>query len=178
MKRFSLLILLVSATLGGVAMLSSVARADPPVMTEDHITQIRNNCVEAQSSLNQLHASDALLRVNRGQIYESISTKLMLPLNSRIAQSRLDGLHLVSIAADYERQLADFRLSYQQYEESMSNTLAIDCVKQPVAFYDSVTATRDKRKLTHDATVTLEATIQNYSTEFEAFAAKFQGNAK
>lgn len=168
----------------GVALLSAltlhavVSAQETAPMTEEHIERIRRNCVKAQTSLNQLHASDALLRVNRGQLYESISTKLMVPFNSRIALNRLDSRGLPAIASQYEKQLAAFRLNYQQYEETMSATLKLDCTKQPVAFYDSVNDTRTKRYLVHTSTTELHQTIEAYKAEFEVFASKFQEGAE
>lgn len=174
MKRF-LVVLSVFSVIASSVFLVAAARADDDApMTEAHISRIKNYCTEAQSTLTQLHATDALLRVNRGQIYELISTKLMAPLNSRIALNRLDGAALVTVATNYEQQLTSFRTHYQQYEEAMSRTLKINCKNQPVAFYDSVSETRDKRKIVHDDTQTLQTTIQTYKKEFEAFASKFQ----
>lgn len=176
--------LLISAAVIGVVLLGAltlntvVSAQESAPMTEAHIERIRRNCVEAQTSLSQLHASDALLRVNRGQLYESISTKLMVPFNSRIALNRLDSKGLPAIASQYEKQLSAFRLNYQQYEEAMSETLKLNCTKQPVAFYDSVDATRTKRRLVHDSTTELHRLIQEYKTEFEVFAGKFQENAE
>jgi hypothetical protein len=46
--------------------------------------QISDSCLLTKNTLNQLHASDALLRVNRGQIYELMYTKLMSRFNTRI----------------------------------------------------------------------------------------------
>ncbi|MFI5212745.1 MAG: hypothetical protein ACHQTE_02175 [Candidatus Saccharimonadales bacterium] len=179
MKRIIILCSSLVVTLVVGTTVATVVRAEASApMTEAHIAQIRTNCVEAQTSLNQLHASDALLRVNRGQLYESISTKLMAPLNSRLILNRLDGLKLVSITTDYDRQLADFRTIYQQYEQAMSRTLAFDCRNQPVAFYDSLTDTRARRQQTHEASVTLENTIQKYGTEFETFADNFKASTK
>ncbi len=170
MKRF--LIFVAVLAMAGVA--ATAVRAETAPMTEAHIDRIRSHCVEAQSSLNQLHASDALLRVNRGQLYESISTKLMAPLESRIAASKLDGGRLAEIAAIYDRQLAEFRTNYQVYEEAMSKTLQINCTNQPVAFYDSVADTRSKRAVVNDSTQALQATIQEYSGQFDEFSRKIQ----
>lgn len=151
-----------------------VSAEDEPPMTDAQIQLIRQNCVRAQSSLNQLHASDALLRVNRGQLYELISTKLMAPLNSRITLNRLGGLTLTATTLDYDRQLDTFRNDYRAYEEAMSRTLDIHCVKQPVAFYDSLKDTREKRQKVHADTVSLNTMLQTYKTNFEEFAAGFQ----
>lgn len=158
--------------------MQATAKAQVALMTDVHIERIRSNCVEAQTTLRQLHASDALLRVNRGQLYESILTKLMTPMNIRIGANQLDNKDLVFIASQYDQQLASFRLKYQQYEEAMSKTLKLNCTNQPVAFYDSVTDTRNKRKLTHESTVLLHKTIQTYKIQFEAFEKKFKEDTR
>lgn len=178
MKRFIILISVLAVTTVAGFALQKVANAEDAPMTEAHIARIKDNCVDAQSTLSQLHASDALLRVNRGQLYESISTKLMAPLNSRISLNRLDGVSLVAIAATYEGQLTYFRQSYQQYEEAMSQALKINCINQPVAFYDTVADARAKRKKVHESTVALHGTIGSYKTEFEVFAKQFEGGSQ
>lgn len=147
-------------------------------MTEAHIARIRANCVDAQSTLSQLHASDALLRVNRGRLYESISTQLMVPFNSRVSLNQLDGAKLVAISTTYEGQLTSFRTNYKLYEEAMSQTLRINCTNEPVAFYDQVNDTRVKRKKVHDNTLSLHKTIGEYKAAFETFAQQIEGGAK
>ena len=178
MKRVLIISLAMAVMVTGVSLSRSLlVRADSP-MTEAQIQRIRDNCVEAQSTLYQLHASDALLRVNRGQLYESMSTKLMEPFDSRLTLNSYNPSDLVSIAADYNDTLTEFRTDYQQYEEAMSNTLEINCTKQPVAFYDSVADTRAKRAKVHDATLSLHELIGNYKTAFESFAKNFKESDK
>ncbi len=169
MKRFLALVVILSTGFATVAIVN-IADAETNPITEAHISRIRDNCFEAQATLNQLHSSDALLRVNRGQLFEYISTKLMAPFNSRVALSRLDGANLISIAKNYEDQLEIFRTNYQLYEEGMSRTMKINCKNQPVAFYDAVTDTRAKRKKVHDSVLELQKIIQNYKAEFELFS--------
>jgi hypothetical protein len=174
MKRFLIMISMAVALVGSV-ILSGVVRAEDEQapMTEAHIARIRANCNDTKSTLQQLHATDAGLRVNRGQIYESIATKLMAPLNGRLVANRLDSETFLTIATEYDQQLQAFRQQYQQYDEAMTATLRINCVNQPVAFYDSVADTRTKRQLTHEATLQLHKTIQKYGLEVENFAKKF-----
>ncbi len=175
MKRSLFFAAMITLAFAGVVGIQTVARAqDSAPMTEEHIKRIRSNCIESQTTLNQLHASDALLRVNRGQLYESVATKLMTPLNTRISLNKLDNTDLAAASSQYDRQLGEFRLNYQQYEEAMSKTLKINCTNQPVAFYDSVGDTRTKRNLTHESTVQLHKTINDYKVKFEDFATKFE----
>lgn len=170
MKRYLVAAAVMTGILSGSFLISSRAQAIDTPMTEAHIARIRAHCVEAQSQLRQLHASDALLRVNRGQLYELISTKLMAPLNSRIALNRLGGASLVSTTAKYEKELAAFRLAYKEYEEAMTGALEIKCTDQPVTFYDRVKDARGKRKKVNETTTALHKTIKQYKTEFELFA--------
>jgi hypothetical protein len=180
MKRFVGLIVVTVLVVAGVvlwrASVAVHADDDSSLMTEAHITRIRSNCAEAQSTLSQLHASDALLRVNRGQVYESISTELMAPLNSRLASNQVGDANLVTIANAYDNELAAFRTAYQVYEESMSQVLEINCTNEPVSFYDAVADARTKRNAVYQSTQTLKTTIQDYENEFEVFAKNFQGS--
>jgi hypothetical protein len=174
MNRPIITLALMTAVLAVGAAGVGVSAEDTPPMTEEHIARIRDNCVDAQSTLFQLHASDAGLRVNRGQIYESIATKLMAPFNSRLVLNRINEESLLSTASEYEKQLQVFRTQYQQYEEAMSATLRINCVNQPVAFYDSVVDTRKKRQLTHQSAIELQSIIQKYGASVDTFAKNFQ----
>jgi hypothetical protein len=173
MKRFLVLIGLVVAA-GALVWIPGATHAQSAPMTEAHIQRIKANCVDAQSILTQLHASDALLRVNRGQLYESISSKLMAPFNSRVALNKFDGSKLVAQSATYETQLNEFRSYYKSYEEAMSKTLRINCVNEPVAFYDSVADARTKRQQVHQKIVALQSIIQAYKAEFERFAQQLE----
>ena len=171
MKRSLVFSIVTAAAVFGVLFWHSIAYAQSDgLMTEEHIARIRSNCIEAQSTLNQLHTSDALLRVNRGQLYESISTKLMTPFNSRATLNRFDVTKLSALAANYERELVAFRVNYKSYEETMSQALKINCINQPVAFYDNVTDARAKREAVHGNIVNLKNTIQKYEDEFEVLA--------
>lgn len=179
MKRFAFLILASLLLVGGAATVvrAQQAPASPP-MTDEMVTHIRDVCSQSQSSLSRLHASDALLRVNQGQAVESISSRLMTPFNSRMALDQLDGGPMTSITSQLADQLDKFRTSYQSYEEATSRAIAIDCVKQPVAFYDAVNDARTKRVLVHDQMMAIQKSIKDYRTAFEAFAGAFGKDKK
>jgi hypothetical protein len=167
---FAILMSIVIAGITATLWYASVhAQATP--MTDAHIQRIRTNCVETQSILSQLHASDVGLRVNRGQLYESISTKLMAPFNSRVTLNKYDGSKLIEQSTKYEQALNEFRVNYKSYDDAISKALRINCTNEPVAFYDSVTEARGKRTLVHQSVVKVQSLIQAYKAEFEAFAA-------
>ena len=175
MKRIAVLFVLSGLLLLTGALAQRVNAQTEPTMTEEQIAQIRQNCVSAQSSFIQLHASDALLRVNRGPVYEMISTKLMAPLNSRIALNRLGGVDLTATTLEYDRQLNAFYSDYKEYEESMTRTINIRCTNQPVTFYDSLKDTRELRQKVHTDTQKLNELLLTYRSKFEDFSRGFTG---
>lgn len=145
------------------------------VLTEGQIALIRTNCIASQSVLNRVHANDGLMRVNLGQQYETISARLMAPMNSRIALNKLDGLELAKTTVDFNKKLDEFRSVYQEYERTVSSTLATNCVNQPVAFYDSVSLARTKRQTVQTTVSQLNALVTQYRSQFEAFSQKILG---
>ena len=105
MKRTFLAVVIVAT-----AALGSPAYAEPAApLSNDQLTQIKQNCVRVKSTLRRIHANDGLVRVNQGQQYEVIATRLMAPLNSRIALNRLDGVELAKTTVEYNTQLTAFR---------------------------------------------------------------------
>lgn len=159
------------AAIGAVMLFAARTQAlDTAPLSETHKQRIVANCTSAKASLQQLHRSDASLRLNRGQLYEFISTKLMARLNSRIALNRLDGTELVAAAVRYERALNDFRERYRLYEEQLSAVLRINCSKQPEVFYYQVQEVREKRRSVGDVTDELEKYIVEYYEVFERFS--------
>lgn len=153
----------------------SIAGAETgATMSDQQLTQIRNRCSEVQATLSRVHSNDALLRVNRGQVYERLSTKLMVPLNSRVALNRLDGSSLLTVTSNYEQHLSDFRLRYQSYEEQLSSTMKIDCKKQPAKFYDSLKLARERRQFVADSVNSLAKDITDYKKAFVEFAVPYR----
>jgi len=159
--------LIVATTLGG-ASLSRVSAQDQP-MTNQQIELIRSNCVTAKNTLNQLHASDALLRVNMGQIYESMSTKLMDGFNGRVSNNHFNSSNLVSAMDTYNSTLDVFRADYINYEVKLSAALNVNCLNQPVSFYDSVASARTLRNMVHLDIVKLNQSMDQYQSAVTTF---------
>lgn len=168
--RFALFTMAAVSFLSVLSVRSSVA-AD---LTPEQINLIKANCLSIKGSLNQLHASDALLRVNRGQIYESMGTKLMSSFNSRLSNNSLDNKGLVAVTTSYQTALATFRTDYQAYEQQLSSTIRVDCVKDPGAFHDSLEVSRAKRAVVRTDIVRLNQYINDYRSAVNDFMLNFE----
>ncbi|HEY8992986.1 MAG TPA: hypothetical protein VIM37_04025 [Candidatus Microsaccharimonas sp.] len=142
-------------------------------LSSDQTGRIQANCLSIKGSLNQLHASDALLRVNRGQIYESVGTKLMSSFNSRLSNNSLDNKGLVVVTNQYQTALTTFRSDYQAYEQQLSATIRIDCSKEPTNFHNALLDARVKRDIVHTDVTHLNQYIDDYRSAVNDFMINF-----
>jgi len=165
MRRMLTSFLLVALVFGGsVAYAEDTATA----LTDADLVNIRANCVSVQAALNRIRESDTLARVNLAQQYETISTKLMAPLNSRVALNRLDGVELTKTTVDFNNKLDEFRSLYLQYKETLSRAIDLKCTDQPVAFYDTLNLARTHRAAVRDAVIQMSGLIKQYSGQVDA----------
>lgn len=162
---------LITASLLSVFALKNTYAYD---LTNDQISRISANCLSIQGSLNQLHASDALLRVNRGQIYESMGSKLMGNFNARLRNNGLDSKGLVVVSDEYQTALSTFRNDYQTYERQLSTAIRTDCTKDQVGFHTALQDARVKRAIVHDDILHLNQYIDDYRSAVNDFMLNFQ----
>jgi len=173
MKKRVLLavIAVVTAASFSIAGFQNSSAAD---LTPEQKSRIQSNCTSIKGSLNQLHASDALLRVNRGQIYESLGTKLMSSFNSRLSNNSLDNKGLVAVTNSYQTALATFRNDYQSYEQQLSAAIRIDCTKNASGFRDALESARTKRATVRADIVRLNQYIDDYRSAVNDFMLNFE----
>jgi len=165
------MVLLVAATTA-VFIGVTTANAQAP-LSEAQREQIRSNCTTIKSDISQLQASDALLRVNRGQVYESIRSKLMDPLNTRLDNNGLDERGLVVVTNRYDATLSDFRDNYQSYERQLTSALRIDCTVDPDGFHFAVENARVERVTLNRTVAQLHQLMDDYRNAVSDFRTNF-----
>lgn len=143
-------------------------------ITSEQATSIRENCSDIKNTLNQLHVSDAYLRVNRGQLYESIATKLMDRFNTRLQSNDFDPTEFTTLTKDYRTSLNSFRTHYQSYEQQLSAALDTDCTKKPTEFYTAVESARSKRAQVNKYIGELNGHITTYRDSLDDFYDRYK----
>ena len=174
MKRLLFMFIAVAAMTVLLGLTAQSVHAQSTSLTQDQIERIRTNCTSTKSTLNQLHASDALLRVNRGQVYESMASRLMDPFNSRLGNNRLDAKATSVVTSGYRGALDTFRSNYKSYEEKLSSAIRIDCTEQPESFYRTIEEARTLRSKVHDDVIKLHRYIDDYRTAVGDFLLNYE----
>lgn len=154
------------------AMAGSSASAED--LSPDQVARLKANCVPVKYNLQQLHASDALLRVNRGQTYEAMASKLMDTFNERLASNRLDNKATVTMAGNYRSALDTFRSDYIAYEKKLSDAIRIDCISQPNTFHATLQEARKLRTAVHTDVLRLHRLIDDYRSSVSDFLLNYE----
>ena len=168
MKRTLGIIVIATAFIGAglVAYTVQAAKDTNSVITDYQISTIRSRCSDIQATLNRIHESDKVLRVNKGYEYKAIMLdKLMTPLNQRIAINQIDGGKLGKIAAEFSQTFSKFDKAYSRYERDLSAAIDIDCTKQPTAFYDQVLLAYVSRQDLHEVDSELIGLAKQFKVE-------------
>jgi hypothetical protein len=166
-KKSVVFSLILSVFFGFVIIVS--VRAQSSSITQTQSELIVANCTTLKATLNQLHSNDALLRVNAGQTYESILTKLMKRFNERANSSNMVVGDLEAATADFEALLNIFRTNYVAYEQQLSATININCMLRPQAFYDYLALTRERRNALHSSVQELNLAMDYYIETLNKF---------
>lgn len=157
MKRIGFLL----ATALVVLVSPFVSAAEP--LDDTRIEIIRQNCSDAQVTLQRVLRSDTASRVNRGRAYEE-TIKLLAAFNSRAALNTYNIPDLIESTASFEAEFVAFKATYIKYDESLKNTLRIKCTEQPVTFYDSLTKTRELRAALAVHITSMNRLLDTYDT--------------
>jgi hypothetical protein len=174
MKRVLFILATVAALTVLLGATVQTAHAQSTTLTQEQIEHIRSNCTTIKSTLNQLHASDALLRVNRGQVYESMASKLMDPFNSRLGNNRLDAKATSAVTTSYRTALDAFRVDYIAYEVKLSSAIRIDCFNEPEQFFETIEQARTLRNKVHDDVKKLHRYIDDYRSAVGDFLLNYE----
>jgi hypothetical protein len=159
---------------GTFFMLPSFGAQAASDITPEVVARIRARCVENQAALNRLHQTDAFLRSDRGNLYQTINGKLMVPMNRRLASNQLDGGALLSITSDYNAEYNRFYKAYVDYDNALSKVLDTDCDREPVSFYNALLEAREKRVKLSESNIKIKELIRQYGATFTEFKTNFE----
>ncbi len=168
------IIALIALAVGGFVWASAQNAQAATTITPEVVARVRSRCVENQAALNRLHKTDAFIRTDRGNLYRTISDKLMVPLNRRLASNRLDAGSLLTITSEYNSEYNRFYKAYIDYDTALSKVLDIDCSREPVAFYNALIDARTKRDRVAESIVKIKDLIRQYGVAFTDFKTNYE----
>lgn len=128
-----------------------------------------NMCQQVKTRLKQIKLSDAVTRVNYGQVYESLNVNVMTPTNLRLVANNLNPVDLLIITDNYQKQFTQFRQNYLNYEEKLSQTLEMSCDQNPTQLISSLSELRQLRQKLNTNTKSLRQLAGEYQTKFKEF---------
>lgn len=169
MKRIAIIICVIVVTL------SPVRVGAEGLVSDAQLSAIRDHCRYAQQQMKSTSTSDGLLRYNQAQQYDMLLTKLITPLNNRVASNRIDSVSLVETTLAYQKKVSEFRTQYFEYANKLDEAMAIDCQDRPLEFYQALAVARDERRQVGATVNEVNELIRTYRKQVEDVAAKLPG---
>lgn len=151
---------------------ASFAQISEPASDDKILANIRTYCSAIKTTIRRIHTSDAVLRVNLGQVYSTISTRLMARLNGRLSLNRIDSSELIAITNNFEKSRMQFNQTYNQYDTAMLNLAKADCVKDPAGYRTDLLKARELRMAIQGEISTLNQLIVQYRQQVEMIKEK------
>lgn len=147
-----------------LAFASSASAAEQTDLTPEKLADIKTSCVSMQVVLQKIQYNDAVNRVNRGQGYESLVARMMIPLNGRAAVNGFSNSAsvLASTTTRYQQALDSFKNDFENYDNALSTALRVKCQEKPTDFYKNLTEARKQRTNLSNDVVNLSQLIEEY----------------
>lgn len=161
----SILVLIFMASAALVFSFSTQVRAQES-LSEAHLEKIRQNCVNAQVTMQRVQHSDIATRINTGRVYDALITRQMAPLNSRTALNRISIAPLLAEdTRSLENTLSSFRDNYSDYTDTLSRAIRLKCQDKPEEFYKYVQDARELRKELSEDIKNMKKLTEEYGRE-------------
>lgn len=165
---YKLLFIGLAVVLSGAFFVVPVIAVQNEAVDEARLEKIQQNCIAAQVALGQVQHSDIAVRINRGQAYDNMLTRLMAPFNAQAALDRLDvAPELAQTTNEFEEVFDGFKQEYAQYERALSQVTRMKCQDQPQTFYDNLTTVRELRAGLQEDVVLLQDLAKEYLTHVD-----------
>lgn len=146
MTRYTFVSMFLGLAIGLVVVVPT-AMADTDMSAEKQ-TIITQTCVSSQTVLQRIQHNDAATRVNRGQGFETLITRLMTPLNTRTTARGFNesAALLLDTSKRYQQTLENFKDTYEAYDNALTGALRTKCKDKPAKFYEYIEQARKHRQ--------------------------------
>ncbi len=147
-----------------VVTFSSTSFAQPADLTSEKRVIVVQTCVSAQTVMQKIQHNDAATRVNRGQAYETLISRLMTPLNTRSTSNGYNSSAtlLTDTTKRYQQSLDNFKDHYKSYDNAISSALKTKCKDKPEVFYGFIEDARRERQNVANDIAALNGLINEY----------------
>lgn len=150
-----------------LVMLGAVALAAPLInntfaLSDEQKQVISGECDTIHQILQALQKTDAKTRVKLGYTYETILSKYMIPLSSRLAKNSIANSEFVDIQSAFKDAKQSFSDDFIVYQKNLENLVAFNCTENPSEFYDKLQTLRSDREKVRQDTLKLSNLIKKH----------------
>jgi hypothetical protein len=165
----------IAATYGDdarTARLSSLISRYRVVLSDVERSRLIERCVNTQGTLKQLLAKVEVSTAERLAVYGNVIDDLVV-LRGLIAKKELDASSLELLIVDYQNAQRGFTSATAAYSVAIEDSIAVDCVQDPLSFRASIEGVREARRQSSvAASVFNDLSDANLETTFDTIKAR------
>lgn len=142
-----------------LVVMSLAVAGSATALTDDQRQVIAGECGTIHQVLESLQKIDSKTRVKLGYYYETVLSKFMIPLNSRLVKNSISNSELINIQTEFKDAKQKFSDDFITYQKSLETLLGMNCNGDPDAFYEKIVSVRSERAAVRQDTVKLKNLI-------------------
>lgn len=108
---------------------------------------IIDHCAEIKDDLKKVQKDDSRARIYLGGRFETVNSKFVIPLNTRLVENSLSTPELVENQNDLTKAKTTFVSDFIDYQKELESLVNIDCKSEPENFYQTLEKARQKREI-------------------------------
>lgn len=156
-------IIFASVLLGAVALAAPLIN-NTFALSDEQKQVIAGECDTIHQILQALQKTDSKTRVKLGYAYETILSKYMIPLSSRLAKNSIANSEFVDIQSAFKETKQNFSDDFIVYQKNLESLVAFNCSENPDAFYDKLQTLRSDREKVRQDTLKLSNLIKKHQS--------------
>ena len=138
--------------------------SEAPSLSETQSAAITTHCDALKRDLQKVQKDDSHARVYLGGHFETINSKFVIPLNTRLVENTLSTPELVNNQNDLTKAKATFVSDFIDYQKELETLVNIDCKAEPAQFYKTLEKARAKRKTVASDVTKIRQLLKTHET--------------
>ncbi|MBQ3263819.1 hypothetical protein IJH06_01775 [Candidatus Saccharibacteria bacterium] len=151
---FCFALILMIGSFGGLSGAKAISVEQEEVIME--------RCNAVKNALRVVQREDSRVRFYLGRYYETILTKFVTPLNTRLAANTMLSTEFTANQNDLAKTRANFVIDYIEYQKGLEELATMDCQDNPSGFYAKLTRVRERRAVVADDVVRMQDLIDEH----------------
>ncbi len=145
-----------------LAIISLLSVGGAFALSDEQLKVVAGECETIHQVLHSLQKSDSKMRVKLGYHYETVLSKYMIPLNSRLVKNSISNTELIELQTNFKEAKQNFSDDFVTYQKNLESLIDKDCTRDPNEFYEALEGVRNDRRKVRQDVIKLNGLVKKF----------------